>query len=171
MVFGPASLILLLAAWALGLIVSFGLLHWGLGSQLAGPSGLMGFREDLYMSGSTFFTLGLGDVTPRTAVARTLTVLESGMGFAFLALVIGYLPMISQAFSRREVNISMLDSRAGSPPTAGQLLARHAATKMTFTTCCGPGSAGRRSPSRAMSRSRSSPISARSTTTSPGSRS
>ena len=40
MVFGPASLILLLAAWAFGLIVSFALLHWGLGSQLSGPPGL-----------------------------------------------------------------------------------------------------------------------------------
>lgn len=125
MIFGPLSLILLLVAWAFGLIVSFGLLHWGLGSQLTGPAGLTGFREDLYMSGSTFFTLGLGDVTPKTAVARALTVLESGMGFAFLALVIGYVPMISQAFSRREVNISMLDARAGSPPTAAQLLRRH----------------------------------------------
>jgi hypothetical protein len=77
------------------------------------------------MSGTNFFTLGLGDVTPRTTVARTLTVLESGMGFAFLALVIGYVPMISQAFSRREVNISMLDARAGSPSSAAQLLRRH----------------------------------------------
>lgn len=125
MVFGPLSLILLLAVWAFGLIASFALLHWGLGSQLVGPGGLTGFREDLYMSGSTFFTLGLGDVTPKTGTARALTVLESGMGFAFLALVIGYVPMISQAFSRREVNISMLDSRAGSPPTAAQLLVRH----------------------------------------------
>ena len=125
MVFGPLSLILLLVFWAVGLVVSFGLLHWGLGSPLAGPPGLIGIREDLYMSGSTFFTLGLGDVTPKTAVARALTVLEAGMGFAFLALVIGYLPMISQAFSRREVNISLLDARAGSPPTAAQLLRRH----------------------------------------------
>jgi hypothetical protein len=39
--------------------------------------------------------------------------------------VIGYLPLISQAFSRREVNISMLDARAGSPPTAALLLRRH----------------------------------------------
>ena len=124
-IFGPLSLILLFAFWALGLVVSFGLLHWGLGTQLAGPTGLTGLGEDLYMSGTTFFTLGLGDVTPRTALARALTVLESGLGFGFLALVIGYLPLISQAFSRREVNISMLDARAGSPPTAALLLRRH----------------------------------------------
>jgi len=124
-VFGPLSLILLLAFWALGLVVSFGLLHWGLGTQLAGPTGLTGLGEDLYMSGTTFFTLGIGDVTPRTALARALTVLESGLGFAFLALVIGYLPLISQAYSRREVNISILDGRAGSPPTAALLLRRH----------------------------------------------
>src|SRR6266436_936314 len=124
-VFGPLSLILLIALWALGLIVSFGLLHWGLGSQVTAPDGVSGFGVDLYMSGTTFFTLGLGDVTPRTTLARVLTVLEAGMGFGFLALVIGYVPLISQAFSRREVSISMLDARAGSPPTAAQLLRRH----------------------------------------------
>src|SRR6266566_3303456 len=75
---------------------------------------LTGFGVDMYMSGTTFFTLGLGDVTPRTALARGLAVFESGIGFAFLALVIGYVPLISQAFSRREVSISMLDASAGS---------------------------------------------------------
>ena len=124
-VFGPFSLLLLMALWALGLVVSFALLHWGLGSQLQDSHGGSGFGVDLYMSGTTFFTLGLGDVTPTTIVARLLTALEAGMGFAFLALVIGYLPLISQAFSRREVSISMLDARAGSPPTAAQLLCRH----------------------------------------------
>jgi Ion channel len=124
-VFGPLSQLLLIALWALGLIVAFALLHWGLGSRMAAPDGASGFGVDLYMSGTTFFTLGLGDVTPRTALARGLTVFESGMGFGFLALVIGYLPLIAQAYSRREVSISMLDARAGSPPTAAQLLRRH----------------------------------------------
>ncbi len=124
-VFGPLSLILLIALWALGLIVSFALLHWGLGSRLTDPDGHTGFGVDLYTSGTTFFTLGLGDVRPRTPLARGVTVFESGMGFAFLALVIGYVPLISQAFSRREVSISMLDASAGSPPTAAQLLRRH----------------------------------------------
>ena len=77
------------------------------------------------MSGTTFFTLGLGDVAPHTTLARLLVVLEAGMGFAFLALIIGYVPPLNQAFSRREVSISLLDARAGSPPTAAEMLLRH----------------------------------------------
>src|SRR3977135_973588 len=79
------------------------------------------------MSGTTFVTLGLGDVAPRSAVAKMLTAVEAGMGFAFLAVVIGYFPVIYQAFSRREVAISLLDARAGSPPSAPELLWRHRA--------------------------------------------
>jgi hypothetical protein len=124
-VFGPLSQILLIALWAIGLVFSFALVHWGKGSRLTAPGGASGFGIDLYMSGTTFFTLGLGDVTPQTTLGRVLTVLEGGLGFGFLALVIGYLPMISEAYSRREVSISMLDARAGSPPSAGQLLRRH----------------------------------------------
>src|SRR5262245_5962185 len=97
MVFGPLSLLCLIALWAYGLILAFGLLHWGLGSQIAAADGRSGFGLDLYMSGTTFFTLGLGDVIPRTTPTRVVTVLECGMGFAFLALVIGYVPLISQA--------------------------------------------------------------------------
>ena len=77
------------------------------------------------MSGTTFFTLGLGDVTPRTSLARVITVAEAGMGFGFLAIVIAYLPTLYGAFSQRELNISLLDARAGSPPTAAELLRRH----------------------------------------------
>jgi hypothetical protein len=83
------------------------------------------FWTDLYLSGTTFFTLGLGDVTPRGDIARTVTVIESGVGFGFLAIVIAYLPVLYGAFSRREVHISRMDAHAGSLPTAGELLRRH----------------------------------------------
>jgi Ion channel len=123
--YGPLSLILLLAIWASGIVLSFGLLQWGAGSALTMTGGAPSFGADLYMSGTTFFTLGLGDVVPRTPLAKGLTTVEAGMGFAFLAVVIGYFPVIYQAFSRREVAISLLDARAGSPPTAAELLWRH----------------------------------------------
>src|SRR2546426_1100744 len=84
-----------------------------------------GLATDLYLSGTTFFTLGLGDVAPQGSFARLHTVIESGLGFGFLAIVIGYFPVIYQAFSRREVTISLLDARAGSPPSAAELLRRH----------------------------------------------
>ncbi len=123
--FGPLSLILLLALWAVGIVVSFALLQWAAGSALTVAGGAPSLGTDLYMSGTTFVTLGLGDVAPRTAVAKALTAVEAGMGFAFLAVVIGYFPVIYQAFSRREVAISLLDARAGSPPSASELLWRH----------------------------------------------
>ncbi len=123
--FGPLSLILLLALWAVGIVVSFGLLQWADGSALNVSGGTPGFATDLYMSGTTFVTLGLGDVAPSSPIAKALTAAEAGMGFAFLAVVIGYFPVIYQAFSRREVAISLLDARAGSPPSASELLWRH----------------------------------------------
>ena len=123
--FGPLSLLLLLALWAFGIVLGFGALHWAAGSALIMPGQSPGFLDDLYLSGTTFFTLGLGDVTPGDATAKVLTVIESGLGFAFLAIIISYLPVIYQAFSRREISISMLDARAGSPPGAGELLRRN----------------------------------------------
>ncbi len=122
--YGPLSLILLLALWAVMLVLGFAMLQWSFGSTL-NTHGPITFGTDLYMSGTTFFTLGLGDVIPVSGMARFLTVVESGIGFGFLALVIGYLPVIYQSFSRREVGISMMDAHAGSPPSAVELLRRH----------------------------------------------
>jgi len=124
--FGPLSLLGLFVTWAFALILAFGLLHWAAGSAINIPEGSPSFRADLYMSGTTFFTLGLGDVTPRTTLARAITVAEAGVGFGFLAIMISYLPTLYGAFSQRELNISLLDARAGSPPTAAELLRRHA---------------------------------------------
>ncbi len=123
--YGPLSLLLLVAVWAVGLVFGFGLMQYGAGSAVSVTGGHPSFATDVYLSGTTFFTLGLGDVVPRTSLARVLVVSEAGFGFGFLAAVIGYLPFIYGSFSKREVDISLLDSRAGTPPTAGELLRRH----------------------------------------------
>ncbi|HYT34306.1 MAG TPA: potassium channel family protein [Ktedonobacteraceae bacterium] len=123
--YGPLSLIFLLVLWAAFLILGFALLQFAFGSAVNAPEKVANFGTDFYMSGTTFFTLGLGDVIPRTGLARVVTIIEAGMGFGFLALVIGYLPVIYQSFSRREVGISLLDAHAGSPPSAIEMLRRH----------------------------------------------
>lgn len=122
--FGPLSLIVLLAVWAAGLILAFALIQYGIGGheQLSGER--LTFWKILYHSGETFFTLGYGDIVPISGGARALSVFEAGMGFAFLGVVIGYIPVVYTSFSRREIQISMLDARAGSPPTAVDLLVR-----------------------------------------------
>ncbi len=124
--YGPLSLILLLVVWASGMVVGFGLLYYALGSPFHDAAAdRPDFRSDLYVSGTTIFTLGLGDVTPQNPWARAVVILESGTGLGFLAVVMGYFPVLYSAFSRREVSISLLDARAGSPPTAAELMRRH----------------------------------------------
>jgi len=122
--FGPLSLILLLGVWAVGLIFGFALIQHGIGGheQLSGEP--LTFGKIIYHSGETFFTLGYGDIVPTSGAARALSVVEAGMGFAFLGVVIGYIPVVYSSFSRREIQISMLDARAGSPPSAAELLVR-----------------------------------------------
>ena len=125
-IYGPLALLILLAVWVSLLIVAYTLLLWGLGAPLSIAGHAAGrFGTDLYFSGTTFLTLGLGDVIPTTGTARVITIVEVGTGFGMLALVIGYLPVLYQAFSRRETRISLLDAHAGSPPTVGALLLRH----------------------------------------------
>jgi hypothetical protein len=124
--YGPLSLIILLVVWAASMVVGFALIFYALGSPFNDTGQHPGFRSDLYVSGTTIFTLGLGDVVPRDPWARELIILEAGTGFGFLAVVMGYFPVLYSAFSRREVSIALLDARAGSPPTAAELMRRHA---------------------------------------------
>jgi hypothetical protein len=122
--YGPLSLIVLLGFWALGLIIGFACVQYGLGEHVSLGNEKITFGKLVYLSGETFFTLGYGDITPNNAAARALAVLESGLGFAFLGLVVGYLPVIYGSFATREVEISLLDARAGSPPSAAEFLGR-----------------------------------------------
>ncbi len=129
-VYGPLSLLILFLLWALLLTAGFAFVFFGLripfhDAMLTSHSEWARLRSCLYVSGTTLFTLGLGDVTPQSHVARFLTVLEAGTGLGFVALVIGYVPVLYSSFSQREILVALLDARAGSPPAAGELLLRH----------------------------------------------
>ncbi len=120
--FGPLSILMLTGCWALGLVVGFGLLQWALTPERHAGGGI---GAGIYLSGNLFFTLGLGDVSPHTRITRILAVMEAGLGFAFLASIISYLPVLYAGFSRRELLVLRMDVRAGSPPSAGELLRQH----------------------------------------------
>ena len=119
-IYGPLSLLMLLGFWALAFIIAFAMLQWSVGLELNGT--YSSFANDLYFSAGSFFTLGSGE--PHNIPSKYLMVLEAGFGFSFLGLVIGYLPVLYQSFSSRELRILLLDARAGSPPSAAQFLLR-----------------------------------------------
>jgi Ion channel len=122
-VYGPLSLILLLALWGVTLTFQFAGIEWALSQSRAHPPT---FGTSLYMSGVTFLTLGYGDVVPGTTAGRAVAVFEAGTGLGLIAVIIGYLPVLYQLFAQREAQVVRLDARAGSPPSATTLLARHA---------------------------------------------
>ena len=124
-IYGPMSMMVLFVSWAAGLILGFGLLEWSLQSRSQSTT-VSGLTEQVYMSGVTFFTLGYGDVVPHNPVGRYIAMIEAGSGLGFIAVVIGYMPVLYQLFARREAHVIQLDARAGSPPTAMTMLRRHA---------------------------------------------
>jgi hypothetical protein len=165
--YGPLSILFLFVCWAIGLVFGFGLLYY---SASRGESSPPSFITCLYLSGGTFFTLGVGDVTPHNWHERWLVVSESGLGFGFFALVFSYLPVIYQAFSVREVNIVLLDARARRPPPLRCFAGTRARTEWTrSSSSCTIGNAPRRKFSRATFRILPCRISARSITMNPGS--
>jgi voltage-gated potassium channel Kch len=123
-VFGALSMVVLFGIWAAALIIGFGVLEWAL--QAGPPRSVSSLTEQTYMSGVTFFTLGYGDVVPHSMAGRAVAVIEAGTGIGFIAVVIGYLPVLYQLFAQREAHVIRLDARAGSPPAAATMLCRHA---------------------------------------------
>lgn len=125
-VYGPLSVLLLIGFWAILIIVGFGLVHFGLHTHFKESNESLTFGNLVYFSGSTFFTLGYGDLTPSGSLARALAVLEAGLGFGMLAAVMGYLPVLYGAFSGRESAVIRLANRCGSEIDGVALVVRYA---------------------------------------------
>jgi Ion channel len=124
-VYGPISVMCLMIIWGTLMVGGFTLIYRGLGTRFVGPDGPVGFGTLLYMSGSTFMTLGLGDVTSHEPLGRMFMIFESATGFVFLGLIITYMPLLDQAYASREVGNLLIRSRSGSTPSAVRLLHRY----------------------------------------------
>ena len=110
----PVALMALAGAWALGIILAFGAVFWGLGVD---P-----LRDAFVISGSSFTTLGFAP--PRDVPTDLAAVTEAVLGLGVVALLISYLPSIYGAFQRRELSVALLATRAGDPPSPVRLLVR-----------------------------------------------
>ena len=117
--YGPVSLIALFLCCAFGLVLGFGVLRWTLDLQLGWQRSL---SHHLYLSASSFLTIAPNEASQDPA--RWLNVVEAALGLSLLGLAIAYIPAVYRAYRRRELRITLLEARAGSPPSAAALLAR-----------------------------------------------
>jgi hypothetical protein len=124
-VYGPLSVMFLLVLWGGLIVIAFALIYHGIGGQWQAANGTIDFHTLLYMSGSTFLTLGLGDVTSPDPIGRLFILFEAASGYIFLAMIITYMPLLDQAYGAREVGNQLIFSRVGRPPGAMQFLRRY----------------------------------------------
>jgi hypothetical protein len=113
--FAPLGLLALVPSWYALMLGGYSLLFWGSGS----PSWYMAFRD----SGSSLFTLGFETVNGFWF--SLLSFSEAMFGLVLVAMLISYLPTIYSAFSRRETAVTLLEVRAGDPPSAETMLLRY----------------------------------------------
>jgi hypothetical protein len=124
-VYGPLSVMTLLVLWVGLLILAFAMIYHSLRERFQVDHESIGFAALLYMSASTFLTLGVGDITSTDPLARFFVILQTGTGYLFLALIISYMPALEQAYGSREVGNMLIHARAGRPPSAVKFLRRY----------------------------------------------
>ncbi len=112
--YAPIGLMLLLPTWYLLMLLGYAAIYWafGMGDLFAV------FR----LSGSSLFTLGF-DIS-KTPIVTVFAFSEAMFGLMLVGLLIAYLPTMYSAFSRREQAVNLLEVRAGSPPSAPEMLLR-----------------------------------------------
>jgi len=112
--YAPIAIMMLVPTWYLLISLGYAAMYWSLG--------VGNFSSDLRLSGLSVLTLGFE--APKTAFLTILIFSEAMIGLILVALLIAYLPTMYAAFSRREQLVNMLEVRAGSPPSAPEMLLR-----------------------------------------------
>ena len=113
--YAPVTLLVLLPVWLSIVFAGYAFLYMALGAE--------SWMAAMNISGSSLLTLGFSRAGESIGAFFTFT--EATIGLILVALLIAYLPTFNDAFSRREKAVNLLASRAGTPPTAVELLARY----------------------------------------------
>jgi hypothetical protein len=112
--YAPVGLMLLLPTWYLLIALGYTAIYWALGAA--------DWVTALELSGSSLFTLGFA--VPRGLASSAWAFSEGMLGLLLIAILIAYLPAMYAAFSRREQAVNLLEVRAGTPPSAVEMLLR-----------------------------------------------
>jgi hypothetical protein len=114
--FAPISLLALIPIYLILITIGFAGLYWALGNVTS-------WGQALKISGSSIVTLGFA--APGDLLDGFLMVAEAAIGLILIAVLIAYLPTMYNAFQRREQAVTLLEVRAGSPPSAIELILRY----------------------------------------------
>ncbi len=126
----PFFFFVLLVGWVSLALLGYALILWSPAFAHGIGTGDGSFGDALYHAGNSLFTLGFGGGVA-TGWTRAVAVLAGATGLGLFAVVIAYLPVLYQAFNRREVGVLLLDARAGSPPSGPELLHRMGSAGVT----------------------------------------
>ncbi len=116
----PLAIVVTLISWLLFFLVGYALLEAAV-SQL-------GVRAALTEAGSSLFTLGFA--SGNRATLNAIDFCAAATGPIVIGLQVGYLPALYTAYQRRETEVTLLESRAGSPPWGPEILARYAQVQL-----------------------------------------
>jgi hypothetical protein len=120
--YAPVLLTTLLLMWVGMLIVGYGCLFW---AMRAGLNPHVGFSSALYFAGTTMLTIGYGDISPLSGVARFLSIFAATSGLGVVAIVTTFLFQLFGAFQRREAFVVTISERTGAPPSGVEFIKRH----------------------------------------------
>jgi hypothetical protein len=112
--FAPFALLMLPLVWLVLVVVGYTAIFWAVGMRPV--------RDAFLESSSSLLTLGFRP--PGDTLTAVLALSEGILGLGLLALLVSYLPSIYASYSRRELMVTSLDTQAGSPPSAAELLER-----------------------------------------------
>ncbi|CAN5686060.1 hypothetical protein BH10CHL1_BH10CHL1_08980 [soil metagenome] len=112
--YAPVSLLVLVPVWMALVLIGYACLYW--------VAGIDSINRAFLISGSSLLTLGFAIVD--TPIESFLSFTEAMIGLILVAVLIAYLPTMYSAFSRREVAVNQLAVRAGTPPSALELILR-----------------------------------------------